>query len=1646
MSKIVEERVTEMRFDNRYFEQAVNQSLKTIDKLKEALNFQGVGKGLENINVSGENIKNTLGGAVETVRNRFGALDIAAGVVLGNIATAAVSAGTQLVKSLAIDPIMDGFREYETQLNAVQTILANTQSKGSTLDDVNNALSELNKYADLTIYNFTEMTRNIGTFTAAGVDLQTSVDSIKGIANLAAVSGSTSQQASAAMYQLSQALAAGKVQLMDWNSVVNAGMGGEVFQNALIRTSELLGTGAKAAIAAEGSFRESLTKHGWLTTEVLTETLKQISGAYTEADLLAKGFSESQAKEIMQLADTAVNAATKVKTFTQLMDTVKEAVGSGWAQTWQIIIGDFEEAKELWTGISDVLTGFIGRMSDARNSMLQAWKDAGGRTALLNGLKNVIQGIVNLVKPFTDAIRAMIPKVTGEQVAALCKGFERLTSFFKVSEKTSQNLSKVLVALASPFKVVNFVVGEAIKLFVTLITVISKPVITLFQSIIVTIINMSSAIVDFVTNLGNAIKSTNIYMKAFEALNNYIKPMISTLVTFLTKGYNKVVDALYSIRNIGKEDITGFLNFIKVQLEPLSFIGDYIQNGVNKLIEVLGPIGGKLKTAFFVLSNAITNGTSSHGYQVMLTYAESLHSSFISFVEYAKSIGSIFTQKSVFTMIGDYFNSNFGPEIQTASEYINRTMDILKGAFSKVKDVSIEKFTYLVDRFKEASDKLSGVGTIINNGIKSFVKSLSTAKDNIKSSAEGFRDAISTVANLIDPDKFLKFITGGALVGILWKLKSMVDGFIDLIKGKELKNSFIDVLNTLGDTLDAYQKNLKADRLVKIAAAIGILSGALLLIAQIDSDKIIPAVGAMAAIMSELAVLMFAFDKIGNDKGIISSAKMIGTMIGMSTALLILSGVFVKMANLDWQTMAKGGVAIAVMCASLVISANSISKEATQMKKAALGLITFATALRSMVKVVSGLGSLDTDVLTKGLVGIGVLCTELALFMKVANLDGMGMMKGLGLILFASSLLILASAVKKFSELNFGALIKGLISIVAYVRMIQQVPGLISTATGLTILGAALLVMVKAIKKFDELNGIQIAKGLISIAGALTLISLAMRLLPNGTLAKSLGVSILLGQLVRLGKAIEEMGNMNLAQICKGLLTLAGSLLIVGMATTMLNGSVSGAVSLVVVTVALNMLAGVLEKFGNIPLSTIGVGLLAMAGVFTVLGVAGLLLAPVVPVLLGLSGAIALLGVGSLALGGGLLLLSTGLAALAASGAAGFAVLVNGLKGFLELIPLLAVKMAEGLIGLAQVIIANMPVITELMISLGKAMITTLIALIPMAVAGIISLITALLETLQEHLPDFVQAGCDLLISFLNGIEDNMESIVEAGIGVVIAFINGVANRIDELIEAGMNLVFEFIGGIIRGFGTNMPKLITTVSDAFCDVAEAGKNALLDQVGSFIQVGADLIGGLIDGIWSGVSGVVSAIVDVAKRAISAGEEELDINSPSRVFKKMGMYCDEGLAQGISKYAGRVTDATSDLGKDTIDELRRVLSNIDFDDPDSDGPTIRPVLDLTDVNNGVDQMNGLFKNQRLAVGLAGVGDLSTNNINAIKNSKIGLQNDNSDIVTAIKDLNKTMKNNPGGNSYNVNGVTYDDGSNVANAIGTLVRAAKIRRRT
>lgn len=1330
MSRTIDERVVEMRFDNKQFEQNVQTSISSIEKLEKSLNLKGASKGLEDVNVAAKNCNMTpLSNAVETVKMRFSALEVMAMTALSNITNSALNAGKNIVSALTIDPIKMGFQEYETQINAVQTILANTQSKGTTIDQVNAALDELNKYADQTIYNFTEMTRNIGTFTAAGVDLDKSVTSIKGIANLAAVSGSNAQQASTAMYQLSQAIAAGKVSLQDWNSVVNAGMGGQLFQDALKRTAEHFGVNMDAMIEKYGSFRASLTEGEWLTTEVLTETLTQLSGAYSEADLIAQGYTEEQAREITELAKTALDAATKVKTFTQLWDTLKESVQSGWTQSWEIIIGDFEEAKELLTEVSNSLGNMVNASAEARNKMLQDWKELGGRTALIEAVRNAFEGVLNIVKPVKEAFREVFPPMTGEQLYNLTVGLQELTEKFKIGEETANNLKRTFKGVFALFDIGLQGIKALVGGFADLIGYVAPAGDG--------ILGFTAGIGDFIVGIDEAIKSSDAFNKAIEGIGKFLKPIADGVKTFV----KTIADAFSEFANVDTSGLDNFADKVQTRFEPFVKLGELIKKAFEGIIGIV-----------------------------------------------ANAFG------------------NLGEAILTAFD---------TASFDPILD--------LIN---------TGLFSAILIGVKKFINSLSEITEN-----------------------------GGGILG-----------------------SFKDILDGVKGSLEAWQSSLKAGTLLKIAGAMAILTAAIVALSLVDSGKLNASLGALSVLFVELLGSMAIFEKIMNGVAIKGMGQLTIAMIGLSTAVLILAGAVQKLSGLDWDGLLKGLVGVAGLSAILVTSATALSKTSKGLIKGSAGLVVFAAAIRVLVGAVEDLGALDAGSLAKGLIGVGVLCTELALFLKTTDLDGMGVLKGTGLVLLAASINILANAVGAFGTLDISSLLKGLSAVAVvltelavFTKVTANAKHVISTATAMTILGAAMLVFGEAVEKMGNLSWGEIGRGLTTMAGSLTAVTVAMNLLPKGMMSKATGMVEVGAALLIIGEAVRNMGGMSWEEIARGLVTLAGSMTILVVALNAMRGALPGAAAVLTVSAALAVFTPVIKTLGNMSWESIAKGLVALAGSFTVLGVAGVALGPLTPAILGLSAAIAVLGVGCLAAGAGILAFSTGLSALAVSGAAGAASLVVAVSSILSLIPLLFEAIGEGILSLAGVIANGGPAIAEAFTVLVLAAVEALVTATPAVVDGLFVLIDSVLSALVEHTPTIVEQLFDILIGIIQAITTKLPELIKAGVELLMAFFDGV---IDALSGIDVNVLVKGIAGIgllsaimlalsavaslvpgamigVLGMGAVIAELALVLAAVGALAQIPGLEWLIGEGGKLLQgIGTAIgqfVGGIVGGFMSGVS-------------------------------------------------------------------------------------------------------------------------------------------------------------------------------------------------
>lgn len=1369
MSTTVDERVVEMRFDNKQFEQNIQTSLSSIDKLKRSLNLEGAAKGLETVNDAAQKCNmSPLTNAVETVRVRFSALEVMAITALQNITNSALAAGKNLVSAFTVDPIKSGFEEYETQINAVQTILANTSSKGTTLDQVNNALDELNHYADMTIYNFTEMTRNIGTFTAAGVDLDTSVAAIKGIANLAAVSGSNSQQASTAMYQLSQALAAGTVKLQDWNSVVNAGMGGQVFQDALKETAKVHGIAIDEMIKDEGSFRETLSK-GWLTSDILTETLAKFTGDLNEDQLRTMGYADDQIKSIMEMGKTANDAATKVKTFTQLFDTLKEAAQSGWTQSWEIIVGDFEEAKELLTEVSDTFSAVINASADARNKMLQDWKDLGGRTMMIEAVKNVFEGLVSVAKPVREAFNEIFPPMTGKQLAEITERIRDLTAKFKMGEESSKNLKNtfkgvfaVLDIVGQAFKAVAGGVGELIGLFIPAGN---------------GVLSLTGSFGEYLVKLDETVKKTDVFGKAIST----VVDIVNTAITFVKTAGEKVKE--FGKAAGEKFDFPGFELFH-------SFL-----ERVHDRMAQIGDGAGKMKSGVIV----------------------------------------------AFEMMGEALEKC-------------KFLKVMEALWTAVKVIA------------------GGIADAVGTMMGTLAEKLGNADFS------GVLDILNSIA------------VGGIALSVSKFLKSVtepLEGLNDVLEG------VTGILDGVRGCFEAYQTNLKAGTLLKIGAAIALLAGSIVAISLIDSDKLSASLGAITVLFANLLGAMAIFNKISSDTGKVSKACT--AMIAMSVAVSILAGALKKVSDLDWGELTRGLVGIAGLTTIVVASSKAMASGQKQVMKGATSLIIFGAAIKILASACKDLSKLQWDELGRGLTGVGVLFAEIAVFLRVAKFNGKMISTATGIVILSAAMKVLASACKDFGQMEWSEIGKGLAGIggllaelAVFTNLAGNAKHVMSTGVALIAIGAAMKIFASAVKDFGQLQWDEIGRGLTAMGGALAEVAIAVNLMPKNMIGIGTGLVIVGGALEIIANCMSKFGGMQWEEIGRGLTVMGGALAELAISLNFMKGTLGGSAALLVASGALAVLAPVLSILGALSWEAIAKGLISIAGAFTIIGVAGAVLTPLVPTILALSGAFALIGVGVLTIGAGLLAAGTGLSALAigftalaTAGAAGATAIVAALTvivtGIAGLIPAVLTKVGEGIIAICKVIAAGASAIGEAVKAVVLTLIDVFVSCVPQLADGALQLVVGVLAALVTYTPQIVDLAFKFLIGILDGIASNLPSLIKAGVDVLVAFFAGI---VDALRGIDTGALLKGIAGIgllsaimlalsataslipgamvgILGMGAVVAEMALVLAAVGLLSKLPGLSWLIGEGGKLLQgIGTAIgqfVGGIVGGFMSGVS-------------------------------------------------------------------------------------------------------------------------------------------------------------------------------------------------
>ncbi|MET0785442.1 MAG: hypothetical protein ABWY25_01895, partial [Paenisporosarcina sp.] len=1022
--------------------------------------------------------------------------------------------------------------------------------------------------------------------------------------------------------------------------------------NALFETGKALGSIKDVPMDqtfqewtdAGNSFRGSL-ETGWLTADVLTTTLQGFTGEMTEAQLMAKGFTQTQAAQLIEMGRIGVEAATKVRTFTQLMQTTKESIASGWSASFRIMIGNFEEATELFTGISGAIGGFIQKSADARNALLQGWKDLGGRTALIDALKMAFQNLGNILKPIREAFREVFPAMTAQRLFDLTQGFANLVKTLTPSERVIENLKRIFKGFFSILSIGWTVLKEGVKF----IGQIVAGIIGLGGGPLSDVI---AGIADFFTDLQGVLVTGGGIASFFDKLMESIKAPLPFIIKF-------------------KDAVVGLFDGFDPSVPDA--VGDS-----------LGRFGDRFESVSSLLQGRV-----------------------------------------------EELGTGFGNALEKIGDVLDKTWDAISNWFSmlgsKIAEVMGE------GNFDQVLDAINtGLLAAIATAIALFIR-------------RGFNFNFDVGSGLLD----------------------------------RIGQSF----EQLTGVLTTMQQNLKANILLKIAAAIAILTASVLVLSLIDSEALTKALTAMAVGFGQLIASFAIISRLS--AGPRSAASLSLLAVGMTLlagAILILAQAAKTLSELNWDELARGLAGVTALLAIMTTAALILQNNTGGLIRAGIGMIGIAVALNLLAGAVKIFATMSWEELGRGFAAVAV---------------------GLGLI--ALAMRIMPS------------------------NMIVQALALIGIATALTMLAGAIAL-------FGTMEWDTMGKGFAAIATGLLIIALAMNLMPGPSMILTAAGLVLVGiALNEIAAAMLIMGNMSWGEIARGLAAMAGALIILAAATYAMSGAIPGAIAIGIVSASLLILARVVEEFSNISWGDLLRGLGGIAAVFLVLGVAAALLQPVIPAMLGLGIALALIGAGFALFGAGAMMVAKAFEFLARAGARGSAALVEALKSIGKAIPALATGLAEGIIEFIKVIGEAAPTIIDAIGNLLAKLLDKIIQLVPKIGEALAAFIDLGLKLIREKVPLIIQTGLIILTSLLLGIRNNMYIITNLGIDIILAFIQGVTDRIDDIISAGLEFLLAFIEGIAENIimiADTAADIITEFIDAivglYLDILTAGTDALIE--------------------------------------------------------------------------------------------------------------------------------------------------------------------------------------------------------------------------
>nr|DAT01556.1 MAG TPA: tail tape measure [Caudoviricetes sp.] len=1348
MSRTIDERVVEMKFDNKQFETNVRTSMSTLEKLKDSLNMRGAAKSFEELDKASKKVDMSgLGSAVESVRLQFSTLQVVAITTLQNITNSAINAGERLVRALSIDQVFAGWDKLIKKTSSVQTLVNST---GKTVDEINSYLEKLMWYSDETSYGFTDMTSALATMVSSGGDINKLIPMIEGVANATAFAGKGASEFSRIMqYAVNQAYSLGYMQVADWKTIEGATVNSKQLIQSLITAGEELGKIKKGSVTIE-NFRSTLADK-WVDKEVMESGFGAFSKVTEEIykgiqDGTFKNYADGLAKigdKFGEFAYRAAASSQEAKSFAEAIDATKDAVSSGWMKTFELIFGNYEEQRVLWTDLSNALWDVFASGAESRNALLEEWADLGGRTTLIEAFWEAWNNVAEVLGVVKEAFREVFPPITAKKLYSITEGLKSLAEHLKISEAASENLKSTFKGL--------FAVLDIIKKTLSAVFTAIKPLFTGFGKLSESILRLTGGLGKAIVAFDEFLKSSNLFQKVGKGVAAVFQMIMAVLSVFFNL----------------------FSSLIERAYKRIDQVGDAAREMKSGVIAAFDDISETIANCHFVqLLSTVWNAVKTIGNGIVKILGE---------------LGS--------SLVKNLSEANFSGVI-----------DLLNGISFGAIAVGITKF----------------VGT--------------------------FKKVIEDIGSF--------------------------------------KKSFIEILDSVRGCFEAYQNRLQAGTLLKIASAIAILTASLIALSLVDSKKLDVALGSITVLFAELLTSMAIFNKIsGRITGVMKS---ITAMLGIATAVLILASALKKIADLDAKHLITGLIGIAGLTAMMIAAAKAMSSNSEAIIKGATQMAIFAAAIKILASVCEQLAKLNWNQLAKGLIGVGILLTEVSLFLSTAKFSSKSITTAAGIVILSAAIKVLASACKVLGEMKWEEIDKGLSSIAVllaeiaiFTKLTENTKHVISTGIALIAIAAAMKILASAVKDFSTMQWDEIARGLTAMAGALTAITIAVKFMPNNMTGIGTGLVIVAAALVVLSTALEKMGNLSWEQVAKGLITLGGAMTILAIGLNAMTGTLAGSAALLVAASALLVLTPVLTILGAMSWSSIVKGLVALAGAFVILGVAGAVLTPLVPSILALSGSLALIGIAVAGIGAGLTLAGAGLSALAvgltALATAIIASLTIIVTGAASLIPAILTKVGDAIVGFCKVIVDSADAIGEAVKTIVLMLINVLVECIPAIADGVLKLIAGVLEALAKYTPSVVDFVFKFLIAILDGIAKNLPSLIQSAVNVLMAFFSGIVTALKSIdtktllrgiigigllaaIMVALNAVAALVPGAmlgILGMGAVIAELALVIAAIGVLAQLPGLNWLINEGGNLLRgIGTaigDFIGGIVGGFMNGVS-------------------------------------------------------------------------------------------------------------------------------------------------------------------------------------------------